>query len=842
MMKSLRNYYSIVILLCCFIMAGCVGTVQEAKPPESLKMTNPPETFPFNGIISARGISHSRVELEFFPQNADGITYNLYVNESNIPIPIDPQSLLQIAGGRFLYTVENLLPDREYKFKITALNTKTAAVSTQENEAYARTYDNIVANFKGISKVSLVPGNTHGSILVDWIAPAMSGIFTAGPYDPAHYEVTLISSIGGLGNLNNPFYAGTDRRVILVPTPPLRASPLSNPSSSIIDGLLPGTQYYVQVRAINTLYQNFDEDPSITSIPVSREKNTRFLSIRTDSAGSLFDFMQNNVVLVNAPGSDAFDKIDVFWQPGTGSFTGYRIFITKYEDIGDFTIDDKLTEPTLVSMTSSGNYFSIAPNLTNRRITGLDSYGQYQVKVALCKVVSCPIAATDPNAAIISELNSIIVRPILAPFNGLNSIQPPGQFSQVDTVRLTFDAPLVGVGFANLMEFYCVDPSDHSQMVTFDANNPIVSSGVSNCDGLYLDGSFPPLANYTSQRVRGLTTDGTREYCFAASPAIIGVGPELRIDLPGRIVRCSYPEVFPPSVAQFPGLQNSCAVSGVKGNVSWNLPTGGIYSGFRVFWKEKTNNMKFSFPEAVANGPGYFTSGDLTASTLSYEADNLMPGKTYQIGVLAFLDMPDPQVDLYSEYNLKVLDCVVPLPIATFKGFTRIFAVGPKVDGRVPNDQTSKAPPKSSWFFEAMDSVGQPYEVAKTSNLVPDLSLNYVVPPGRDHGIDFTQPFDGINDFNGYAMSKTGIISLAWEEVDMSFPEADTIFTSATNQPPPPASRTGRKFGYKVYRSANNMLTWTELTITNGLIYSMNYSYRDRANSAPINKRMAFFY
>ncbi|HXH73752.1 MAG TPA: hypothetical protein VNJ08_02235 [Bacteriovoracaceae bacterium] len=848
MMKITRTSYSSLVLICLLAIGGCVGTVQEATPPDALKLLNPPTTFVFPGIITAKGISHNKVELEFFAASGDGIVYSLYVNGSSIPIPIDTQSLLKVAGGRMLYTVDNLTPDREYKFKITAANNKTGAISSAENEVYARTYDNRVANYKGISKVSLVPGNTDAAILVDWITPVMSGIFTSGPYDPAHYEISIISSIGGIANLNNNNYAGSDRRVILVPTPPLRASPLSNPASHIVDGLVGGTTYFVQVRAINTLYQNYFEDPSITVIPVDREMNSRYLTIKTDPGGGFMDFAEGNVVLANAQGIDAFDQIDVFWQPASGDFDKYRVVARKYTGLGDPALDDLLDQAKLIQLAAgpeAGSFVSDpAANLTSLHISGLESYATYQVKVIVCKTPSCPMDSADVNFGIVSQLKTIMVQPTLAPFNGINGIQPPGQFGATDVVKLTFDPPLVGTGYATTMEFYCVDPADHSQQEKFPGTGtPITGSLITACNNLDLDGAIPGiLTNFNSQKIKGLVTNGTQEYCFAASPAIVtGSTPEVRIAAANRIVRCSYPEVFPPTLAQFPGVQGTCGISGTKGTINWNLPTGGVYSGFKVYWKEKTNLQKFSFPDAIAATPGYFSSGILLATDLTYQATGLMPGRTYQIGVLSITDLTAPQKDLYSEYNLNVKDCVVPLPIATFSGFTRIFAVGPKIDGRIPNDSSTKAPPVSAWVYEAVDNVGQPFEVAMATAILPDNTLNYAIPPGRDYGMDFTRQFDGSPNAGGLAMSKTGIVSLAWEEASMSFADADVIFQSPVNQPAHPALRAGRKFGYKVYRSSDNKLTWKDQTLTNGILYARDYTYRNRSNTANVTKRMVFF-
>lgn len=803
-MKKIGIKFPFIVIFF-LILHGCVGTVQEATPPNTFEQTNPPSTFAFSGIVSAKAVSHNKVEIEFAPMNSSDYTYYLFINNSQTPITIDAKSMLPLVNGRSLYTVTGLNTNQEYKFKVTAENKKNATISTGENEVFVRTFDNVVADFVGISKVSLVAGDTDGAILVNWISPVMSGIFTSGPFDPVYYEVSIISEIGGVGNLNNPTYSGTDKKVVLVPSPPMRASPLSNPSGTVIDSLAPNTRYFVQVRAINALYRDLFEDPDVVTIPVSRETNNRYMVIKTEPGGELFDFRQDNVVLANASGMDAFDKIDVFWQPGSGSFSSYRIFVRKYDGSGDPKTDDKLTETEMISKTLASDYITVSSSLTNKRISGLESNAHYQVKVVLCKIASCPVAAVDPDAAIISDLETIQVKPTLAPFGGINLIDAPSSYTAKDEVNLKFDAPLVNSGFANALEFYCVDPNNFANQVAFTGTTPLNGTGIPVCEGLYLTGTPPSLEVYTSQKVKGLAvTNGTKKYCFSATPAIVGLGPEIRLSSAERIVRCSYPEVIPPTVAQFPGLSGTCGVGGTTASVAWPAPTGGVYSGFKVFWKEKSSSSKFSFSEAITGAAGYNTSAVLPTTQVNYVATGLTPGRTYQIGVLAHVDL-SPSPSLYSEYNLKVQECTIPLPIATFKGFTRIFALGPKLDGRIPQN-VNEAPSDEAKIYEAIDANGIPYEVGMLSVTTPDLSTNYTAPPGRDFGNSFSAPFDGIGDpVNNYGMSRDGIVSLAWEEVGMNFPEADTIF--ATNQPAAPASRSSRTYGYKVYRSSDNKLT-----------------------------------
>src|SRR5690606_34235413 len=266
-----------------------------------------------------------------------------------------------------------------------------------------------------------------------------------------------------------PSYPGNDRVTIYVPEcykteGPDLATPFNNPSSKTIGNLKPDTTYFVQVRAINKRYYGYHYN-NVSNIPVNVDSNTKFLRIKTEPATSDLYFDPDSLILSNATGQDAFDKIDAVWQPGTGIFDSYRIFYRKYTGTGDVYSDDQLTDATLASMNSSNNFLHSASNQTFRTITGLETGAYYQVKVALCKTITCPVNPADPNAAIISEMKVIQVVAKLASFTGINTIENPGQFSENDIVNLKFDPPVITDGYATDLEIYCVNPDDHSEMV-----------------------------------------------------------------------------------------------------------------------------------------------------------------------------------------------------------------------------------------------------------------------------------------------------------------------------------------------------------------------------------------
>lgn len=847
MMKNIIRLLSILPLF--FSLYSCVGTVQDAATEGSLIFEKPTIRFDYLGITQSRAIAHDKIEIEFYPAGGEGFEYILTINDSTSPITLDPNSLLSVGGGRFLYTIKNLSLNSEYKLKLVAKNVSKNSLSQNENVAFVKTFNNTVAQFDGITQVSLVPGNSSSQIYVNWLVAPWEGTISALNYDPVRWEIIYISSLGGVANINNETYSGTDRIRITVPsdkncfepvlTSCTSAGPFSFPTSTTLTNLQPDTRYYIQVRAINKLYETQKRQYILNEIPitVSREMNTRFLTIRTDPEKKESDFDPEAVVLVNTPGAASLESINIYWKEGTGNFDHYRIYIKKVTG-GDPT-KDELTDQVLKTLNTPGGFITPKNSLKDTMAVKdkLEKLSWYQVKVALCRTSECSMESNDPHPPIISNFKAIQIKPILAPFSGINYIAPPGQYSQRDTVDLRFTPPLLSVGHATGMEFYCVNPTNHLHMIPL-SSSPITTSEIPRCQGLYLPDSEPgSLANFQSFKVKGVNATAGLEYCFAATPVISGP-PDYRLSPADRIVRCIYPEVIPPTISQFPGISGGCQIDGNSATVNWTKPKGGVYSGFKVFWKEKNSAEKFSYADAIA-GSYNSNSISLNADATQFKIENLMPGKNFQVGVLAVVDM-SPYPNLYSEFNLNVAECNIPLPIAQFKGFTRILSLGPKLDGRVNNDSTKKIP-ESARIYEAVNSDGIPFEVPMVSFTEVDKSETfYLNAPGDNSATSFNSLADTAAGANGSSMSKDGIISLSWEEVELDTLGAKDFFSGGQDHD---VLRDKRKWGYRVYRSSDNKLSWQELTQKNGsgLIHARNHLYFPHPGKPGITKRMAFF-
>ena len=910
--------FKLIILL---LMVSCVGTVQDAKVKLNSLFEEDKISLNFAGIDEARAISHNKIEIEFTPSGeaSPNLKYLLYVNNSLSPIEINPDSLDKAASGRVRYLVDNLEINSKYKLKLRLRNNLTQAMSKNEKEVTVTTFDNKTADFKGITSVSKVNGQSDSTIRVDWVSAIMEGSTSTGPWDPLYYEITVIGE-GGLANINNNNYTGPDRKKIRVPPTLTDLSPFNYTkwTNLVIGSLQPNTQYYVQVRAVNKLYDEFLNIPGQTIIPVNKEVNTKFMTIKTDPATGVFDYNTESFRVQPGPGSQAKSRLVNTWLPASGSYVGYRLFYipctgpqcnTESEVLGTDLLTDEIMEDIVDGTATSGDYVDtnvLTSPTSSYVLTGLTEYKWYQLKLVACRNAGCSKTTGD---AIVSALRAVRTAPILAPFSGLTTIQHPDSSTSLGQVNLQFDIPDLSTGFADRLELFCIDPAsiteaqdslDYTQLSN-DPEVPISGSAVTRCNGLSLCGPNSTncadgaeslnytISSSTNIRVKGIKTDGTK-YCFAAAPAIREEQEQLPLTHATKdwIIRCITPEVKTPTIAQFPGANPSCGVVNNSITVTWPKPVAGIYSAYRVLWRKIDGSETFSFSSAATdaaagniNNPTatnpYFASPTLDPDTLTYTLANLRPGARYKVGVLTQTTGAGPVK--WSEFNTNVKDCVTAMPKYKFDEWTRIFAVGPKTDGRYPymKDYIGTTSVRSikpeAYIFEALNHDGIPYEVPLDSSNELDLDGRYFKAPGSYSGSyspsGYADDFDGAAGSLGaggnlVAASNSGIVSLSWKDVSLDFlgNEFKECQINAGETPVNsycfnnngsyslPAQKKSRRYGYKIFRSADNRLSWQDITksaldadTVNGssLVYANDYKYFKRADLPEQTERMGFF-
>lgn len=867
-----KKYFTFILKLLLILSAGilvsCTGTIEDSSLETTRFGEQKPNTFNYQGLIAARPVAHDKFEIDLVPyqNNFNLYTYELYVNESEVPITVDPNNLIQKTGGVYTYTVSNLLPNSFYSFKLKAKNLLAGTESTKENVLSGpeyKTFDNYVASFRGVGDVELVPGKTSSAVKVSWTPAVMEGQFVLSPNDPAYYEIVLVSEEVGIENINNSNFSGSGRIVQRVPdtvsldpnsssTP---ASPFNNPGSYVIEGLDASTKYYAQVRAVHKLYYDAIRN-NVSPIPYDQDSNTILKSVITTGADSPTDIQRDSIILSNGDGADTYSKVTVSWLGAEGSYTGYRVYFRTYDPAVETDtlrpeedIHNELQDTCEINVTNEIQCVAVASDDTNKIISSLASYTTYQFKVAVCRSLDCPVLPSEPLAAVFSDPAHIRTDARLSDFSGINFINHPDDPANTDQITADFDPVVLGAGFADSLELLCVDPEDSDNYIAFPGDGTaITGSSIANCDGISVttslgqnledvsDANIESVDQFIIKDVRNINNDTFENatYCFSLNPAIRLKAEEVENPNPTAIVRCISPEIAVPSQEEFEGLNNSCSVNIKDVTVDWDLPSKGVYNKFKVFWKEKDENA-FSFEDAIAAGAGY-TASDLIDGALEEYTFEGVPGKTYEIAALAVAE--NDSGDLYSEFNIGITTCSVPYPIATFQEWTRVVAVGPKVDGRVPFDDDSENfstdRPDEAYIFEAIGADGL---ILETN---PSESSEYELAPGNysTEPTDYNSKFDGRGNSDGLAASNTGMISIAWKSVTLSALQDE--FETGQDL----GTRADRVFGYRVYRSHNNRVSWVDVTDQSGLLHHGDYEYF-LASSGNANKieteKMIFF-
>lgn len=862
--KTLGVYFlKLLNLLLLIFLVSCVGTVDEGNP-EITNFSEPDrDGFQYNGIIKSYAIAHDKIEIEFEESfTSDKYTYYLHINE-DAPIKLSLESLKDGQSGLKKYTAKNLVPGRSYKLRVSVVH-ENGATSKNENIEIVSTFDNRVADFDGIVDVQPVTGSYHTSARVTWVPSVIKGAYESGPFDVRFYEVTYIPASTGLTNMN---VIGADGRQFVR----VSASPSNNPSFVEINTLEPNTSYYFQVRAIHDLYidQENDFNQNGTPITINRDLNTTWYRYRTGSDNGTFDFNTNSVIVKNGAGQSGLNTIRVFWRPAEGIFNGYKVFYRKYnegteegDDGTDVTIDDELTKEVMQGYLNESKtefYKSASVSDTFISISSLDAYSKYQVKVVACRTPACKVYPdTDNDSSIVSTLNWIRTEPILAPFFGINFLQNPDDATDTSKIRATFDLPSLDIGFANNLNLYCLDPNNYQNYVKLQRGSANAATGdVGNCNGLYYNENINinSTTSLTINPVNNLANSSEEDasYCFAVVPSIEGGGYEFKeLDTANWVIRCIKPEIPTPNIEEFPGIKDGCNLNNDAVTLNWDAPTGGVYNKFRIFkYRKENDSARLSFFDGInqtlnhTNSNYEFITKNIDEHTHTFS--DLDSGDTYFFGVLAVADSGtsnDYTDDLYSESNLKIIECGITYPKATFDEWTRVFAVGPRIDGRVPLDNPIGTFNPASRIWEAINLEGIPYEVKVTGDyqagFLVDNSANnnYSRAPGNFETPapnSFSSLFDGKPSEEGFAASRNGIVSLAWRDVSLSF--AQDKFINNQNH----STRSSRTFGYRVYRSDNNKKDWIDLTDNSGLIHAGNYTYRQRSNSSDITQKMVFF-
>lgn len=336
-MKDLRmmkqRFFYILLVVIVLVGQGCVGTIEDKNPKDTKTAVAGGEPPTFGGITEARPVAHDRVEIYFFPSpgSPKDLTYKIVVNNSTAPIKVKGDALSIAQGGAYVYTVSGLSVNTEYSFSVGVIDGQTGMETENDKSLRATTFSNYTATFSGISSVAPRAGLAgQTEVNVNWVPATIYSLsdFYTNDLDPVGYEIRYMRKSDGspqkLLDSNNP-----EVEVRLFPTSFGTNVKTDKSNTQKITALLPGTEYYFMVRAIHSRYVDLvlKADPPLSGY--KREENGKILSVTTLEAGGFFDWPYPNFKADPAPGEPGLGTVNFSWEPASGPYTDYRIYLMK---------------------------------------------------------------------------------------------------------------------------------------------------------------------------------------------------------------------------------------------------------------------------------------------------------------------------------------------------------------------------------------------------------------------------------------------------------------------------------------------------------------------------------
>ncbi|PIK14822.1 fibronectin type III domain-containing protein [Halobacteriovorax sp. JY17] len=828
----MKNFLSLFLSIC---VASCVGTVDDKNLDTTKTAISTEKKLDFNGIVDAQAISDSRVAVFFNAVAGDpaDFSYQIVVNNSQNPINVRGDSLEVNSAGQYTYIVTDLSPATKYAFNV---NVSGADGSSGEGSLniYATTFSNKTCDFEGVSSVD-VPAGSGGktSLVVRWV-PAVTrstSVVYKNIQDPYKYVIYKIDAYGGSGNLFNDSYNSPDKEVVEIPA--------GGTTEYRFPGLDSGKKYYFGVRC---LHEGYKSNPSLLV-----EKNLKIISQTTRDNTAIFDWQPTSVNIITPSGKNG-EKSRIFtWESAAGDFFNYRLYYQGYTTDPSL-VPDPFTDVTLadpeskIYRTINAEDVSYELNLTDG-----DKYKYYHMKLIACATSQCLSGQRIGIDSTYLITKQII--PKIAPFQGIQKIENPKSATAVDSIWIKAEAPAMTEGHAHRLNLYCLkDGADKSTRFLKRADGTFGTGADDrgSCADLTVAGTVPAteaqLYAFTELEISGAKTDGTT-YCLMMVPVLENITPAYYYeDIGGASIRCITPEIVTPKIYEFAG-KDSCSLIGSSSSqldVNWSQPGGGIYSGYYVYYKDEEVGTKFNFAAALqaqedVDDSEYFTPVDIAnRTTYTSRLSNLIPGHSYEIGVLTYVDVGG--VKKFSEGNLNTYSCTVPIPEYSFQEWTGVMALGPKTNELYPKNM-------NAYFVqESLDAMNRPFEVLMKEIGTPadfdEEAADSTPTFGLDNEYVKTDLYGSASEFNGtygsttnsefmstaLKYSNTGVIKFAFKDVLINIDGTSVNLSDyAINTIGLPAAKKDRKYGYKILRSEDNGTSWVDIT-------KGNFAYQNATN------------
>lgn len=632
---------ALVLILLAFI-SGCVGTVQDAKQDLSKINTGPSTSLQFAGLSNAVAISDTRVEIFFYPATGGSgkYTYDIMIGNSPFPISIPSEILKPDYRGMLKYTVIGLDRLSTYAVKVEVRDRESDIQSNSKIIKSVTTFDNMVADFNGISSASNTPGQDgKDSIKIRWTPARSSGGLTKQVWDPKTYEIILVDAERLTpGDMDESSYGPLQGRYVY------GINHDNSTNEYIVRGLPSERRFYVRMRAIHEGSVDDVYNPRKRS-----ELNTNYVTISTLS-GDLSDieFQPDSFAVTLAAGEQGLNAVSTNWIAAKGVFDHYRLYYSEAGGgVSGGTLPDLCLSP-LISPVGETIFCKRADfNATSTPITGLKPYTEYEVLLVLCGNSDC-----SPTMRIITPFKSIITDPNTPTFNGLKEIVVARTLDELGNLFLKYDRPNFTSGYFDglvLKMRRTIDGTDPEVEVT-ESTTPVYFN------------SYNFLTN-NEITVRGVDYLTLEPYCFTLYPFKWNTDGVTKREFPNDIWKCVNPKPESSTTEQFPGLGSGFS-EGNTITLSWDAPTVGVFTHYELFWR-KQSGQNFNWGDAIGqagNNFNYTNYGRLLIDPdqTSIVLDGFANGE-YTFGMVTFFTYvtDDGSVVLRSETNVGLRKCTI---------------------------------------------------------------------------------------------------------------------------------------------------------------------------------------
>lgn len=629
----MRNLF---LFLLSITLVSCLGKVQDANPEITKGVNLGDAVVNFEGIYNAQAIANDKVEVFFYPAQGDSreFTYVVNYDGASFPLTFPGETLRPDYRGLLKVKVQNLEINKNYVFNVQVKN-NFGIVSSNDKIISVSTYSNITANFAGIGDCKNLSGaDGKNAITVEWPAAERQGSdFLKKEIDPVLYEIVLLDS-------DSATPVAFDDVTFSLPTRLVNYVD-GKKISHQVNGLKPGTKYYVRVRAIHQGYSDYGSSPTY-----SKETNSDYIVIETlsDQASDVeINLDSFNVVLPS--NSTGLTSLKTSWEQGIGAIDHYRVYYKKLSEGNSWAIYKNSRDEVCDGVeTNDNNYTCLRVDLesNSRTLADLVPYTEYGVYAVACLNNEC-------GPSFYLEYNSsppYKTSPPTAPFSGIEEVLSAKYFWSLDEIFLKFTSPNINSGVANGLLVEVKERTTGEPSIDTFLNHPILSNtsslNISNFDYL----------NDTVISVKGVDISSDEPYCFSLLPYTLEEGTVV-VSRSSEIVKCIKASIELPTADDFEGFNNSVFDASTNTmSLIWNTPSKGVYNKFFIFIR--TDGGVFNFGEAVAGNINYLKF-EIDYGETDYDF-SFLPSGNYTFGILAYLELNNK----YSVFNTGLRSVTVP--------------------------------------------------------------------------------------------------------------------------------------------------------------------------------------